>query len=174
MVPPLITLEEHFFADAVGNSLDEKYAEQFKAIPLLEDQLRDLGDLRLSYMDKGKVSFQVISHGPGTMTAQQCHDANDQLAAAVRKKSNKFAGFAVLPMSQPNQCGPELERTVTQHGFDIGSVVPATDAPCPALLQRHGRHASADVRSADASLRAIHGHYRRHTGRARTVQDATR
>ncbi|KAK4555793.1 hypothetical protein LTR86_007013 [Recurvomyces mirabilis] len=122
MVPPLITLEEHFFSSAVGHSLDDKYGEQFKAIPGLEDQLRDLGDLRLSYMDKGKVSLQVISHGPGTMTVDQCHAANDQLAAAVKKHPERFAGFAVLPMSAPEACGPELERTVKEHGF-VGALI---------------------------------------------------
>ncbi|KAK5155173.1 hypothetical protein LTS14_006128 [Recurvomyces mirabilis] len=122
MVPPLITLEEHFFSSAVGHSLDDKYGEQFKAIPGLEDQLRDLGDLRLSYMDKGKVSLQVISHGPGTMTVDQCHAANDQLVAAVKKNPERFAGFAVLPMSVPEACGPELERTVKDHGF-VGALI---------------------------------------------------
>ncbi|KAK0260181.1 hypothetical protein B0A54_02077 [Friedmanniomyces endolithicus] len=68
MVPPLITLEEHYFSTAIGSALDDKHVEQFKAIPGLEDKLKDLGDLRLSYMEKGKVSLQVISHGPGTLT----------------------------------------------------------------------------------------------------------
>ncbi|KAK5109916.1 hypothetical protein LTR62_006405 [Meristemomyces frigidus] len=122
MVPPLITLEEHFFSSAVGNSLDDKYIEQFKAIAGLEAQLRDLGDLRLADMAKGKVSLQVISHGPGTMTVTQCREANDQLAAAVQKNRERFAGFAVLPMSVPDACGPELERTVTQHGF-VGALI---------------------------------------------------
>jgi predicted TIM-barrel fold metal-dependent hydrolase len=122
MVPPLITLEEHFFSSAVGHSLDDKYVEQFKAIPGLEDQLRDLGDTRLSYMEKGKVSLQVISHGPGKMTARQCHEANDQLAAAVKKNTARFAGFAVLPMSEPDACGPELERTVSEHDF-VGALI---------------------------------------------------
>ncbi len=122
MVPPLITLEEHFFSAAVGSALDDKYVEQFKAIPGLEDQLKDLVDLRLSYMEKGKVSLQVISHGPGTLTPQQCHAANNQLATAVQKNKTRFAGFAVLPMSDPEAAASELERTITQHGF-VGALI---------------------------------------------------
>ncbi|KAK3632516.1 hypothetical protein LTR56_014423 [Elasticomyces elasticus] len=109
MVPPLITLEEHFFSTAVGSTLDDKYVEQFKAIAGLEDQLKDLGDLRLSYMEKGKVSLQ-------------CHDANDQLATAVQKNKERFAGFAVLAMSDPEAAASELERTVTQHSF-VGALI---------------------------------------------------
>ncbi|KAK3072899.1 hypothetical protein LTR53_006002 [Teratosphaeriaceae sp. CCFEE 6253] len=122
MVPPLITLEEHFFSTAIGSALDDKYVEQFKAIPSLEHQLKDLGDLRLSYMEKGKVSLQVISHGPGTLTPLQCQEANDQLAAAVRKNKERFAGFAVLAMSEPEEAAKELQRTVSQHGF-VGALI---------------------------------------------------
>lgn len=122
MVPPLITLEEHFFSGAVGKEMSDKYVEQFKAIPSLEDQLKDLDQLRLSYMEKGKVSLQVISHAPGTMSAQQCREANDQLAAAIPKNKDRFAGFTVLPMSEPEECAKELERTVTQHGF-VGALI---------------------------------------------------
>lgn len=123
MVPPLITLEEHFFSTATFNSpVAAKYVEQFNAIPGLEDQLRDLDQLRLSYMEKGKVSLQVISHAPGAPNAQLCTDANDQLAGAVKNHPDRFAGFAVLPVGEPDKCAHELERTVKQLGF-VGALI---------------------------------------------------
>jgi predicted TIM-barrel fold metal-dependent hydrolase len=122
MVPPLITLEEHFFATAVGDSLNDKYVEQFKAIPSLAEQLKDLDQVRLRDMEKGKVSLQVVSHAPGTMSAKQCQGANDQLAAGIKKNPDRFAGFAVLPMADPEECAKELERAVKQHGF-VGALV---------------------------------------------------
>ncbi|KAK5131793.1 hypothetical protein LTR08_000548 [Meristemomyces frigidus] len=134
MLPPLITLEEHFFSAAVLNSADDqaqngivdKYIEQFKAIPGIENQLKDLGQRRLSDMDKGKVSLQVISHAPGAPSPALCKNANDQLAAAVQKNKERFAGFAVLPIAEPGECARELERTVQQHGF-VGALVDCHD-----------------------------------------------
>ncbi|KAK5121083.1 hypothetical protein LTR85_005567 [Meristemomyces frigidus] len=129
MVPPLITLEEHFFSTALFNANDksmtditDRYVEQFKAIPGIKDQLQDLDQRRLSDMDKGKVSLQIISHAPGAPNAALCKAANDQLAAAVQKNPERFAGFAVLPVSEPEECAGELERTVKQHGF-VGALI---------------------------------------------------
>ena len=124
MPPPLIALEEHFFSAGVLNSLDDKYAEQFKNIPGLRDKLADLDQLRLDEMDKSKVSMQVISHAcvPGAPTVTQCREGNDQLAAACRKHSDRFAGFAVLPMSDPRESAKELGRSIKQHGF-VGALI---------------------------------------------------
>ena len=124
MVPPLIALEEHFFSKGVLNDLDDKYAEQFKHVPGLRDKLGDLDELRLSEMDKGKISLQVISHAcvPGAPTVSQCTEGNDQLAAACQKHPDRFAGFAVLPMSDPVESAKELERTVNRHGF-VGALI---------------------------------------------------
>ncbi|KAF2770258.1 amidohydrolase 2 [Teratosphaeria nubilosa] len=122
MVPPLITLEEHFFSTAVGNALHDKHAEQFLAISGLETQLTNLDDVRLADMEKGKVSLQVISHGPGTLSPQQAHDANEQLAAAIQKHPTRFAGFAALAVKDPKAAAEELERAVKQHGF-VGALI---------------------------------------------------
>ena len=122
MVPPLITLEEHFFSTSTFDGLQGRYAEQIKHLPDLADKLRDLGDLRLRDMDAGKVSFQVISHGPGNPSTSQCQAANDQLAAAVAKNKSRFAGFAVLPMHEPQMAAEELARCVKEHGF-VGALV---------------------------------------------------
>lgn len=124
MVPPLIALEEHFFSKGVLNSLDDKYQEQFKYIPGLRDKLADLDDGRINEMNKNKISMQVISHAcvPGAPTVVQCQEGNDQLAEACKVHPDRFAGFAVLPMSDPEASAKELERTVKQHGF-VGALI---------------------------------------------------
>ena len=122
MVPPLITLEEHFFSTAVGSDLNDQYAEQFKALPGLLDQLTDLSSRRLADMDRGRISLQVVSHAPGAPDPAACRAANDQLAAAVRAHPTRLAAFAVLPVAHPAACAAELERTVTQLGF-VGALI---------------------------------------------------
>ena len=124
MVPPLIALEEHFFSAAVLETLDDRYREQFKYVPGVRDKLADLDQLRLSEMDKGKVSLQVISHAciPGAPSPSICRQGNDQLAAACQKHPDRFAGFAVLPMADAEESSKELERTVQQHRF-VGALI---------------------------------------------------
>ena len=124
MTPPLIALEEHFLSTAVLNAFDQAYQEQFKAIPMAKEKLSDLDELRLSEMAKGKVSMQVISHAPapGGASLEQCRQGNDQLAAAVRNRPDRFAGFAVLPVADPAGCAQELERSVKELGF-VGALI---------------------------------------------------
>jgi len=76
-------------------------------------------------MDAGGVNLQVISHGPVAASADECRKANDELAEACRKHPKRFAGFAgfaVLPVLEPEAAADELERTVRDHGF-LGALV---------------------------------------------------
>lgn len=122
--PPLITLEEHYFSRVVSESLSDAYAQQFKHLPGLSEQLKDLGDVRLKYMDEGKVSLQVVSLGPvpGGPSAQQAVESNDQLGEAIAGNKSRFAGFAALPMSHPQEAAKELERAVNKYGF-VGALI---------------------------------------------------
>jgi len=122
MLPPLITLEEHFFSPECLSTFQVKYSEQLKYLPGLADKLRDLGELRLQDMNAGRISIQVISHGPGTLSTSQCLAANDQLATAVAKNTARFAGFAVLPMIEPDAAAKELVRCVREFGF-VGALI---------------------------------------------------
>lgn len=121
MLPPLITLEEHFFSAECITTFESKYAEQLKHLPGLAGQLQDLGERRLQDMNAGKISLQVISHGPGTLSPSQCSAANEQLAKAVAKV-DRFAGFAVLPMGDPASAAQELTRCVREFGF-VGALI---------------------------------------------------
>jgi predicted TIM-barrel fold metal-dependent hydrolase len=73
-------------------------------------------------MGLGKVSLQVISHGPGTKCPSECQDANEQLASAVAKNKSRFAGFAVLPMREPSIAAQELTRCIRELGF-VGALI---------------------------------------------------
>ncbi|ETN41432.1 uncharacterized protein HMPREF1541_03368 [Cyphellophora europaea CBS 101466] len=119
MTSPLITLEEHFLAATFTDdpSGDDKYTEQLKHIPGLSEKLTDLDNIRIHHMDAGHVSFQVISHCPGAKTVAQCRAANDQLAHAIEKHPERFAGFAALDVSVPAAAAAELRRCVTELGF---------------------------------------------------------
>lgn len=124
MTPPLITLEEHFFAAGTTRKTYDAYAEQFKHVAGLEEKIRDLGDVRLRDMDAGKIALQIISHGPipGSPSVQEAVSANNQLADAVKQHSKRFVGFATLPMSSPEASAAELERVVKEYGF-VGALI---------------------------------------------------
>jgi predicted TIM-barrel fold metal-dependent hydrolase len=124
MIPPIIALEEHFLSSAVLNAFDEQFQEQFKAIPAAKEMLADVGDLRLSEMAKGSISMQVLSHAcaPGGPSQDQCRQGNDQLAASIQKNKDRFAGFAVLPVADPEASAKELERCVKDLGF-VGALI---------------------------------------------------
>ncbi|KAF8861693.1 amidohydrolase 2 [Acephala macrosclerotiorum] len=122
MVPPLITLEEHFISREALPSFSGKYSEQLRHIPGLTEKLSDLGAFRLQNMEAGKISLQVISHGPFGSSPLQCRAANGQLFTAIKANPSKFAGFATLPMSDPAAAAVELTHCIKQLGF-VGALI---------------------------------------------------
>lgn len=80
----IVTLEEHFFSERFLATEKSKFSEQLSHVPGLVEKLRDLGPIRLQHMDAGNVSVQVISHGPGKMSPEECRAANDELAKIGR------------------------------------------------------------------------------------------
>ena len=118
MVPRLITLEEHFASSKVKGATD-----QYKNwhVPIIS-KLQSFGEERLQDMDKGSISMQVISHAPFCGTAADCQRGNDELAEACRGMPDRFAGFAMLPMLEPEAAATELERAVKDLGF-VGALI---------------------------------------------------
>ncbi len=111
-----ISIEEHFFSTAFSSTINSS-----TPIGLPWAQLTDLGAGRLKDMDAGGIDLQVVSHNvfsfEGGDIVQRVQETNDQLAAAVRKYPTRFAGFATLPMTNPEDAANELERTVRSFGF---------------------------------------------------------
>lgn len=126
--PPLITLEEHFFSTAsLTGPSSTLYAEQFKSIPGLLDKLQDLGTLRLESMNENKITMQIISHGPTQppLSPVDSRSANTQLHEAICATAEtraRFAGFAVLPMADPDEAAKELAYCVEELGF-VGALI---------------------------------------------------
>jgi hypothetical protein len=121
-----IALEEHFATPEFLRVT--AYAEKTAASPehgrAACARLADLGEARIADMDAAGIDMQVLSLVNGGMdsldadiAAGLARDANDQLAAAVRARPDRFAGFAALAMQQPEKAAAEFERAVRQLGF---------------------------------------------------------
>lgn len=132
-----IAIEEHFLADGFKEAMAHYAPGQgVGANPALASErqvrLADLGALRLKDMDEGGIDLQVISHAvtgalplSGDESVRLARQANDQLAAAIAAHPTRFAGFAILPMHEPEVAAAELERAIRLPGFK-GAVVNGT------------------------------------------------
>ncbi len=124
-----IAVEEHFatpaILDATGGS-----ARLARMRASLAQDLTDLGERRLAAMDASGIDVQILSHSatpsishlPPQQEVALARDANDRLAAAVGSHPDRFAGLALLPMTDPELATDELERTITQLGF-VGGMI---------------------------------------------------
>ncbi|HBF39414.1 MAG TPA: amidohydrolase [Firmicutes bacterium] len=98
----------------------------------VSQKLLDLGTGRLAEMDAAGIDMQVLSlpgigldrldPATGTSLARDCNDA---LAEAVRVHPDRFAGFALLAMQDPEAAAAELERCINQLGFK-GAMISGT------------------------------------------------
>ena len=122
-----IALEEHFAIQAtLGNS--KVFGAHVWAD--LGPRLTDIQDMRLAAMDKHGVEMMILSLNAPAV--QAIHDvaraidvakeANDVLADEVAKRPARFAGFAALPMQDPDAAIAELTRCVKELGF-VGALV---------------------------------------------------
>jgi 2,3-dihydroxybenzoate decarboxylase len=127
-----IALEEHFLLDK------PEHVERFLAsVPILPPEavrairplLHDLGDGRLETMDKAGIRLAVLSsaaivQGVADRDAalRVAREANDALAEAVRAHPDRYAGFASIPLQDPQAGADELERAVTELGM-VGAMV---------------------------------------------------
>ncbi|HEV3114430.1 MAG TPA: amidohydrolase family protein, partial [Candidatus Binataceae bacterium] len=126
-----IALEEHFSTPMQRQKTE---ATEFRSFYLssrseyighdIAEQLADIDEQRLAYMDAAGIDVQVLSFsspGPQAFDAPEAvplaKDANDLLHEAVKRHPDRFAGFAALPTAAPEVAAAELERTVTKLGF---------------------------------------------------------
>lgn len=123
-----ITVEEHFatpgFLSSLGKQFGERLRESGPRGARIYEQLQDIGDKRVAEMDAAGIDVQLLSlNAPGVEQGEASdqvpasRDANDLLAAAVKKHPQRFAGFASLPIAAPDKAAEELERTMKQLGF---------------------------------------------------------
>jgi predicted TIM-barrel fold metal-dependent hydrolase len=118
-----ITLEEHFTTVDIQKAVSA-LLPQTPSMKRLQAKLLDLGAGRLADMDAGMVKMQVLScggMGVDKLDADECtalmRSANDELASAVQKHPDRFAGFASINLKQPEQAARELDRCVSTYKF---------------------------------------------------------
>ncbi|KAF4456688.1 hypothetical protein F53441_1244 [Fusarium austroafricanum] len=122
-LPLSITLEEHFTSNAARSSEAFKLDPSNNFPPVLLNKLLISDDARIQDMNENGVAIQVVSHTPGDFfTIETIRAGNDELAAAVRDSNSRLAGFAALPMGDPEEASRELERCATQHKF-VGALI---------------------------------------------------
>ncbi|HZT24446.1 MAG TPA: amidohydrolase family protein [Pseudolabrys sp.] len=136
----VVALEEHFSVPAVVKRIDPAAIKargyQPRRAPTQGpnpmELLPEIGERRFQSMDEAGISVQVLSNNgpgpdllPGAEGIAMAREINDYLAAAVARRPDRLAGFAVLPTQSPDACGAELERTVKQLKF-VGAMVHGT------------------------------------------------
>jgi 2,3-dihydroxybenzoate decarboxylase len=121
-----IALEEHFLCPGFLEYWNPTVAEMpaAKRDGLLS-RLTDFGEMRLASMDKAGIARAVLGlAGPGvqaerdTATAiRNARSANDFLANEIRKRPDRYSGFAQLPMQDAKAAADELDRCVKELKF---------------------------------------------------------
>ena len=115
MASKVVVLEEHF-----------SHPELLAGMPLqpIGERLLDLGEGRLRAMDEAGIDIQVLSHfpsGPQNLPAAEAIDmarrTNELIHATVAARPDRFAGFASLPLTAPDEACAELERAVKSLGL---------------------------------------------------------
>jgi gamma-resorcylate decarboxylase len=119
-----IGFEEHM---SIPETLEDSraFAGQSGKWEEFSRQILDIGDERLENMDKSGIEFAILSLNAPAIQAilhtrkaiEISKRANDHVAAAVAKHPDRFAGFAALPMQDPEAASKELIRCVKELGF---------------------------------------------------------
>src|SRR6185312_5250590 len=108
-------------------ALEEHYShpDMLGQIPeALGVKLADLGDARLRAMDEAGIELQVLSHFPSgpqnfppDRAVEMARATNDLVRRTIDTHPDRFAGFAALPLTAPQEACRELERAVRELGF---------------------------------------------------------
>ncbi|MGH6728452.1 MAG: amidohydrolase family protein [Pseudolabrys sp.] len=122
-----IALEEHFAIDA---TLCDSQVFGPHVWESLRPRLLDIQDIRLKEMDRHGIEMMILSlNAPAVQAIHDvkkaiavAREANDMLAGEVRKRPDRFAGFAALPMQDPEAATAELTRCVKELGM-VGALV---------------------------------------------------
>ena len=136
----IIALEEHYAVASLAKRIPADlivkrgypHPDAPSARPQIEARLNDLGDGRIDDMDANGISMQVLStSGPGAEllppveSVGWAREINDRLADEIKGRPGRFAGFAHLPLSDPERAAEELDRCVSKLGF-VGTMVNGT------------------------------------------------
>lgn len=138
----IIALEEHYAIPSLVDRIDPElkvkrgfpHPDAPSARPQIDANLVEMGDERLRSMDESGITMQVLStSGPGSdllppaEAVAWARECNDRLADHIKAKPDRYAGFAHLPLSDPEGAADELERCITKLGFCATMVNGTTD-----------------------------------------------
>jgi hypothetical protein len=136
----VVALEEHFTAPSLVRRIDPAAIRrrgfgprrQPPAGPSPLELLPEIGERRLQSMNEAGITVQVLSNSgpgpdlvPGPEGTAIAREMNDYLAAAIARHPDRFAGFAVLPMQNPDAAAAELARAVNELHF-VGALIGGT------------------------------------------------
>lgn len=128
---PTITLEEHFLSKQVeefytAKSRPDPYDEAI-LLRRVKSNLVEVGEVRIKSMDEDGVSLQVLSHAANSLALDlsTCRRVNDEVAQYVKDRPGRFAGFATLPMVDPDAACKEFRRCITEFEF-VGALIDNT------------------------------------------------
>ncbi len=121
-----IALEEHF---AIPATLADSQVFGAHVWDELGPRLTDPAK-RLATMDENGVAMMILSLNAPAVQAiwdvkraiAVAREANDALAAEIARHPTRYAGFAALPMQDPDEATRELTRCVKELGF-VGALV---------------------------------------------------
>jgi predicted TIM-barrel fold metal-dependent hydrolase len=128
-----ITIEEHFSLPQEHQRLKEMMnapdcspttSVTVGAALAVFEKMIDLGEGRLADMDAAGIDMQILQIAAAYFdqldkqaVTSLCRESNDILSQAVRSHPDRFAGFAQLPIKDPEAAVKELERCVSKLGF---------------------------------------------------------
>ena len=122
-----IALEEHF---AIEATLEDSHVFGAHVWTDLRSRLVDIQTRLVASMEANGVEMMILSLNAPAVQAipdakraiEVARQANDALAEHVRKRPDRFAAFAALPMQDPDAAIRELERCVKELKF-VGALV---------------------------------------------------
>jgi uncharacterized protein len=135
----IVGVEEHIAYPELMSQLPEAAVVEkgylsrdmpFGRLSLL-DKMSDTEE-RVHALEAVGLTVQVLSYplaGADVLPASQApswaQEANDELARRIQTHSGRYAGFAHLPLSNPDAAADELDRAITELGFK-GALVNGT------------------------------------------------
>ncbi len=121
----LIAIEEHVRTRSLRPTSETGAGEHTGHVSPMSERiarLDEIGPVRLAEMDAAGIKIQVLSQTASARLdpnreIESAVKANDELAEAISAHPDRFAGFAVLPLADPDASAEELDRTVRVLGF---------------------------------------------------------
>jgi predicted TIM-barrel fold metal-dependent hydrolase len=125
----IVTLEEHLSFSELTSQIPKELMgkhliDHSPMMQQLSPKLADITGERLRSMDDNGISLQILSvagAGADILNSKAgpafAKQYNDAIAEKIVAYPSRFAAFAHLPMSAPQDAANEMERTIKTHGF---------------------------------------------------------